>query len=124
MQNPVVWSNLGFLYLAKNEYQLALDNFNKALKLSPKDAYALNNRGYAKFKLNDKKGALKDINQSLDLLPGNSYAYRNRALIYMEGKETEKACEDLYKAKQLGFTELYGNEVDELIDSKCKNLKK
>jgi hypothetical protein len=34
-------------------------------------------------------------------------------------KQQEKACEDLQHAVQLGFTPMYGNEVQELIEKHC-----
>ncbi len=113
------YTNIGFLYLNKGEYSLSVQNFDRALKINPRDAYALNNRGFAKYKLNDTKGGLKDINLSIKLDPKNSYARRNRALIYLGEGNKEKACGELEKARQLGFSETYGNEVESLIDKNC-----
>jgi Tfp pilus assembly protein PilF len=56
-----------------------------------------------------------DIEKSLELDGKNSYAYKNLALYYIEMKNTTKALTSLNKAKDLGFKELYGNEVDELL---------
>jgi tetratricopeptide (TPR) repeat protein len=71
------------------------------------------------YKLGRTKEALTDVNKSLKLDEANSYAYKNRALIYLEMKDTGKACEDLNKALELGFTEQYGNEVKELKIKHC-----
>ncbi|SEW45923.1 Tetratricopeptide repeat-containing protein [Chitinophaga sp. YR573] len=111
--------NLGFRYLDLGEYKKAIAMFNKVLELSPNDGVAYNNRGYVKYKKNDLKGALKDIELAIKYYPANSYAFRNRALIYLAMKQQEKACEDLQYAIQLGFTLMYGNEVQELIEKHC-----
>jgi tetratricopeptide (TPR) repeat protein len=69
--------------------------------------------------LNDLKGALDDVNHSLQLYPQNSYAYKNRALIFIAMKQYSKACADLQIAIQLGFTQMYGDEVKNLLEQYC-----
>jgi tetratricopeptide (TPR) repeat protein len=113
------YGNLAFRYGAKGEYQKALELNNKVLELDPDEALGWNNRGYVKFRLNDMEGALADINKSIQLYPTNSYAFRNRALVYLAQKKTKKACEDLQKAIDYGFTEMYGEEVEELKKKYC-----
>ena len=57
-------------------------------------------------------------------MPGwgtNSYAYRNRGLLYIKQHKPEEACADLHKALSLGFTENYGDEVEELVKKNCQN---
>lgn len=111
--------NLAFRYAQNNDYVQALALNNKAVSIDPAEPLAYNNRDYVKYKMNDLAGALKDINTSLKLYPGNSYAYRNRALVYLAQKQTEKACMDLQQAETAGFTDMYGDEVEELIKKHC-----
>ena len=111
--------NLGFQASLNKEFKEALEYLNKANQLDPNQSITLNNRGYVKLKLNDTEGALKDINQSIKLDPNNSYAYRNRALVFLDKKNLEKSCENLYLAKNRGFSIYYGDEVDELIKKNC-----
>ena len=75
--------------------------------------------GYAKFKLKDYNGALEDIKKSINLNNNNSYAFRNRALIYFELNNKDSACMDIKKALELGFTEKYGKEVEDLFNKNC-----
>jgi len=114
------YGNLAFRYAQKGEYEKALALNNKVLELDPNEALGYNNRGYVKMKLNDFDGALKDINTSLRLYETNPYAYRNRALVYLALRQVNKACADLKKAVEYGFTEVYGEEVGELIKKHCK----
>jgi tetratricopeptide (TPR) repeat protein len=110
---------LGFHYMHEGDYKGAIKLFNRVLELLPDDAIAYNNMGYAKYKLNDLKGALKDIQRSITLDTQNSYAYRNRALVYLAMKQTGKACEDLHQAIHLGYTPLYGDDVQLLLEKHC-----
>lgn len=111
--------NLAFQYSKKGEYRKALEWSDKVLEIDPESPQGYNNRGYVKYKLKDLQGAMKDVNRSLEIYPENSYAYRNRALIFIELKQMSKACEDLKKAISLGFIEMYGDEVQKLLDKYC-----
>jgi len=81
---------------------------------------AFNNRGFVKYKMHDFDGALKDINKSLQAYPENSFAYKNRGLVYIAENKMREACIDLHKAVDLGFSEVYGDEVQNLINKYCK----
>jgi len=113
------YGNLAFLYSEIGEYKKALQISNALLSFKPNEAFALNNRGYIKYKLNDFTGALEDINNSISIIPGNSYAFRNRGLVYIAMKKDSEACIDFKKSLNLGFTDQYGNEVDELVKKYC-----
>ncbi len=111
--------NIGFIKSKQGDYKGAVSYCDRALKLE-KNAITYNNRGYAKLKLKQYSQALDDIDLALKMYPGNSYAYRNRALVYFEMKKNKKACEDLLKARELGFEKQYGGEVEDLIRQKCR----
>lgn len=112
--------NIGFKYQEMGDYKTAISYFNKALELDASDALSYSNRAFNRYKLGDNKNALSDINKSIKLYPGNSYAFRTRALIYMATKENAKACADIEEALGLGFTKMYGEEVEKLKKENCK----
>jgi tetratricopeptide (TPR) repeat protein/V8-like Glu-specific endopeptidase len=58
--------------------KLALNDFNRAVELDPKDALAYSLRGYQRIKLGDTKGGLEDLNQALRLNPNDYRIYGNR----------------------------------------------
>lgn len=111
--------NFGYLQMEKGEYQNAILSFNKVLLIQPNEAFAYNNRGFSYFKLGKFEEALEDINHSISLDPSNSYAYRNRAFVYTKTGMNNEACEDFQKALDLGFTQMYGNEVEILKKEFC-----
>ncbi|WP_139134380.1 tetratricopeptide repeat protein [Crocinitomix algicola] len=114
------YTNIGFHYQLREEFEASIPYFNKALELLPDEPLSLNNRSYSKMKVGDLKGAMDDVNASIDIYSANSYAYRNRGLIYLEMGKNKKACEDFNTALQLGFTEMYGMEVFNLVEKLCK----
>jgi len=115
------YGNIGFKYQEMGEYQKAIEYCDIVLKFSPDDPIGLNNRSYNKLMLGDVKGAMKDVDKSIKLYPVNSFAYKNRALIHLKNGDTEKACADLLEAIEKGFTETFGQEVNELIEKHCKH---
>jgi tetratricopeptide (TPR) repeat protein len=114
------YGNIGFMYQNMGEYSEAIKYFDKVLEFNPDEPLGYSNRSYNLYKCGDLKGALKDINKSIMLYPSNSYAYRVRALIYLEKGNMKKACENVEMALQKGFTQLYGDEMQNLYIGKCK----
>lgn len=107
-----------FTYMKIKKYKKALEGFEKVLTMNlPEEnrIYTYNNIGHVKYKMGHYDEALKHINYSLSQDAKNSYAYKNRALVYLaQGKEL-LACADLQKALDLGYTQKYGKEVEELL---------
>ncbi|MCW3464775.1 tetratricopeptide repeat protein [Chitinophaga nivalis] len=115
----VAVGDLGFHYMSMKDYQKAIRQYTRVLEIDPDNAIAYNNLGHAKYQLKDLKNALKDIQRSIALDPKNAYAYRNRALVYLAMKQPEKACEDLHQAINLGYTVMYGDDVQQLLEKHC-----
>ena len=51
------------------DHKGAIADFDKAIKLNPKDEYAYNNRGIAKESTGDYKGAIADWGKAIELNP-------------------------------------------------------
>ena len=116
-------SNLAFIFIQKEKYAVAMPFTDRAIvaekNAKEKTGVPYNNRGYIKYMQGDMKGALKDINKALEIWDVNSYAYRNRALVYIATKHVPKACEDIARALELGYTEQYGDDMQQLWDKHC-----
>lgn len=112
--------NLGFAYSKLDSLDLAIKYFDKATEIDPDQPLIYSNRGYVYYKKGDYTKALTDINKSLEIYPTNAYAYRNLALVYLKTNNMQEACTVLDYAQYYGFTQRYGNEVEELINEHCK----
>jgi tetratricopeptide (TPR) repeat protein len=55
------FNNRAFAYARKGQYQLAIQDFDQAIRLKPGDATMLRNRSLAKQKTGDKIGAEADL---------------------------------------------------------------
>lgn len=119
--DPVNWNSRGLHHWAKYDlHERAIVDYDKALLINKNYAYAFNNRGWSKWKLGDTSGALKDIRHSDRRRPNNPYVHRNFGIIKLKDGRTDEACDHFRTALDLGFKELYGNEISELIDTHCK----
>lgn len=122
-KSPMVLEERASVFIKKEMFDKAISDYNKILSETSNkeiEAYTLNNRGFAYHKKGDNQKALVSINQSLKLLSSNSYAYKNRALVYIDMKKYEDACNDLNKSIEFGYTEIYNDEVEKLIEKNCK----
>jgi len=70
---------LGAISLAEDELDLALENFNQALELNPKDTAALVNRGEVYLRLGSIMEAAQDFARAVDLDPENKDPLTMRA---------------------------------------------
>lgn len=106
--------NVGFCLLELGHYQESIIVFDEILS-EEHIAYAYDNRGFAKHKMNKNKEALMDINKSLEIDTSNCYAYKNRAIVFLSEDKKDDAQKDLLMAKELGYSEFYDEEVNELL---------
>lgn len=113
-------SNLGFTLSKVDRHQEAIYYFDRALKLFPNAAYPLSNKSYSLMKLGRLQEALTNIRLSIQADPENSYAYKNLGEILLALELKGEACEAFRMAINKGFTDMYGNEVNELMAKHCK----
>jgi tetratricopeptide (TPR) repeat protein len=110
-QSKSKYSDIGLEEYEKGNYQEAIENFTKALKSHPDDAFLYNNRGLAAYygakKAKEYKKAISDYSKALKLKPDYAVAYHNRGLAYFKrggGRNTgpfDKAISDFTKAIEL-----------------------
>jgi tetratricopeptide (TPR) repeat protein len=104
--------NSGVQKFKKQDYQGALHDYNRAIKLNPNFVEAYNYRGNLKQnKLQDYKGALADFNRAIQLEPNYALLYKNRGVLKVAHLQDNRgALVDLNRAIQLdpNFAEAYG----------------
>lgn len=88
----------------------ALEDYNKAINLKPKDSKLYVMRGIYKLKLGNPNDAILDFNKALEINPENSSAYTMRACAKIEIGDMKSADEDLEKANKLYDTDLQKNK--------------
>jgi tetratricopeptide (TPR) repeat protein len=86
----------------KGDLKGAMADFDKAIKLDPKDAVAYYNRAYAKRLKKDFNGALADYNRTIELDPANADAFYNRGNVKaMNLKDIDGAIADFDRTIEL-----------------------
>jgi tetratricopeptide (TPR) repeat protein len=95
------WNTLAMVASAKGNNAKGLDLINKAIDISPNEAYFLNNRGYVYLQLDSLEKAVKDIDASLLRDPQNAWAYRNKGIYYYKAGNFEEALRLLTRAESM-----------------------
>ncbi|HBW57451.1 MAG TPA: pilus assembly protein PilF, partial [Oscillatoriales bacterium UBA8482] len=90
--------NRGVVRYDSKDYQGAISDFNKAIKINPNYAMAYNNRGNARSNLKDYQGAISDYDKALKIDPNFAMAYNNRGLARNNLKDYQGAISDYDKA--------------------------
>lgn len=66
-------------YLALEEYELAIKDYNQVIKLAPREPKAWNNRAYTRLTIGMVKGALEDYERAVALKADYAWAISGRA---------------------------------------------
>ncbi|WP_375560412.1 tetratricopeptide repeat protein [Bernardetia sp. OM2101] len=119
------------ILLKKEDYQNALIVAKEVLELTKKyedkelrkelTIYSQGYIGYLKHKTGNTEEGLKEVMASLEAMPTNSYVYKYLALISFDLGKKEEGCQHIEKALELGFTKMFGSEMEELKQEKCGN---
>ena len=99
-----VYSNRGWSYLKKGEYDRAVANFRKALAIDGKFLEAhcgLANTYRRKGKNYSIKKALAEYSKAIQINPKYAYAYFERGDLYQDREEFEKSLADYKKALEI-----------------------
>ncbi len=100
--DPEDFLNRARMYMAIGKSAEARQDFDRYIKHDPSDARVFVNRAGTRFP-DDMQGAVEDCNKALALEPDNKNAYFLRGLASFELGHKEQACEDFYRAIELGF---------------------
>jgi|GEM_PF-4622905 len=100
-ENAEGWKGRGYCFLRMDEFQQALSDLERALRLAPRDAETLSRRAHCLLRLGRTDAAKKDLDAALQFDPKNSLPWRNLGLWHFERKEYNEAYGMLVKAQQL-----------------------
>ncbi|WP_192929689.1 tetratricopeptide repeat protein [Alkaliphilus serpentinus] len=97
-----LYNGIAAVYYELEDYQEAVKNYKKSLKLSPDDSYTLLSLSQIYlYKLKDNDSALSYTKKLLDLIPENGYPQYQMGIIYFQLENYEKAKWYLYKARRM-----------------------
>jgi tetratricopeptide (TPR) repeat protein len=93
--------NRGNAYSAKGDFDKAMQDYNEAINLDPKNAGAYVNRALALARHGDFEAAMKDYAKAIALNPRQWQAYFNRAAELRDSGKLRDAVDDLNEVVKL-----------------------
>ncbi|MGZ3649151.1 MAG: tetratricopeptide repeat protein [Syntrophales bacterium] len=95
------WVEKGVALVMEGKYNEAIEAFDKAIELNPKDAVAYNNRGAAYGQTGNYKQQIEDSTKALQMNPKDAVAFNNRGVAYGELGNYQQEIEDCTRAIEL-----------------------
>jgi tetratricopeptide (TPR) repeat protein len=96
--NALAHFNRGNAYSDLAQNDLAIADYNEAIRLNPHYVYFYYNRGNAYIRISRYESAIADFNEAIRLKPDYADAYNDRGGAYSELGLYQQALEDLNKA--------------------------
>lgn len=92
------YNNRGVTYHTLQRYDEALRDYNRAIELNPRDAFAYSNRGITYADLQHHDEALTAFTQAIEFDPQYATAYYNRGNTYFDLQRYDEALADFTRA--------------------------
>lgn len=97
----VARNNRGLAYLAIDELDFAVADFDEVIRQTPDDGSAYHRRAIALARRGDLREAVASYDQAIRLAPSFAPSYYNRGLLHRQLGNARQAEADLAKARQL-----------------------
>jgi tetratricopeptide (TPR) repeat protein len=94
----MAYRDRGFAYANKGLKDLAIADFDEALKIDAADVFSLNGRGRVNLARGQYDRAIADFTEELRLLPSSEFAYQERGLAHLNKGELSLALADFERA--------------------------
>ncbi len=105
-ERSLAYAMRALAYSLRGRYDMALPDYDEALRITPDFAIALNNRAWAYFKSGEPERGMADVEKALQLSPTSSHALDTRAHIRQAIGDIEGALEDYKRAMVFGGTRI------------------
>jgi tetratricopeptide (TPR) repeat protein len=99
--NQALYNMRGSAYFDKGEDDIAIADFNDALRIGPPNATIFHNRGNAWHSKGDNHRAIADYDQAIRLNPKEAYSYQNRGVAKQALGDLDGALADINDAIRL-----------------------
>jgi tetratricopeptide (TPR) repeat protein len=113
----------GYAYYALGKYELAIKDYDEAIRLKPDYVEEYNNRGVAYAYLKKYNKAQEDFDNAIRLNPDDTSAYYNYACMFALQKNPIQACNWLVKAIEKGYKDWKhineDKDFDNIRNSSC-----
>ncbi len=107
IQDSRAYNRRGLAYVSTRNYEQAIIDFTKAIRLDAEYAEAYNNRSTAHLLMDNFGQAVADCDQAITLAPDFVAAYVNRAIAHTGLRAYEQALADYSKALELSPQNVY-----------------
>jgi tetratricopeptide (TPR) repeat protein len=105
------FNNRGYAHMRKRSYDRAIEDFDEATRINPRNVTAYANRGAARREKGQEDRAFDEFNRAIALDPKFAGAYFERSVSYKRKKDFERALADINLAINLApKTARYFNE--------------
>src|SRR6266481_6528418 len=101
LDSPIIWNKIGIAYHQMLQMDEAKRNYEKALKLNPKYAEAINNLGTIYYARRSYRRAIGQYNKALKIAPNSASIYSNLGTAQFARKKYEEASISYQKALAL-----------------------
>jgi tetratricopeptide (TPR) repeat protein len=101
-QRSLAFGMRALAYSLLGIFDMALSDYDAALKIKPDFPLALNNRAWAYYKLGRPADGVADVEKALELSPGSPYALDTRAHIRQTQGDAKAALADYELAMRVG----------------------
>jgi tetratricopeptide (TPR) repeat protein len=108
-ETGIAYNDRGNARRDKNDFQGAMEDYNKAIELKYDDAYS--NRGVLRIRMNDFENAIEDFTKALQGISDREKAYYNRGIAKLNLEDYNGAVGDFSKAIEInpGYSDAYNN---------------
>lgn len=100
-ENAEAYFKRGGFYYEQEEYDKAIEDFSRSIKLAPDLAMSYTARGLAYYSKDQHDKAIEDFNQALHLDPESALTYGARGSAYLQKTEYAKAIESYSEGMRL-----------------------
>jgi len=109
----------GSMYRRLEKYELALNDFDQALRYDPKSASAFTGRGNALRHLDRLDESIAAHSEAIRLEPNNAMAYSNRGNAYSDNKDYQHAIADFDAAIKIDprYATAFYNRANAKLDA-------